>query len=80
MKLSSLYDVIIQLDKLENNKYCLSSVMEISSTKSSSLVMDEVVKYLDGLYVLDLPESFCDGEEVRNDGKSSKTFRSRLKK
>ena len=80
LKLSSLYDVIIQLDKLENNKYCLSSVMEISSTKSSSLVMDEVVKYLDGLYVLDLPESFCDGEEVRNDGKSSKTFRSRLKK
>lgn len=80
LKLSSLYDVIIQLDKFENNKYCLSSVMEISSTKSSSLVMDEVVKYLDGLYVLDLPESFCDGEEVRNDGKSSKTFRSRLKK
>ena len=80
LKLSSLYDVIIQLDKLENNKYCLSSVMEISSTKSSSLVMDEVVKYLDGLYVLDLPERFCDGEEVRNDGKSSKTFRSRLKK
>lgn len=80
LKLSSLYDAVIQLDKLENNKYCVASVMEIHSTKSSSLVMDEVVKYLDGLYVLDLPERFCDGEEVRKVAKSSKTFRSRLKK
>ena len=80
LKMSSLYDAIIQLEKLDDNKYCVSSVMEITSTKSSSLVMDEVVKYLDGLYVLDLPEHFYGGAEAPKDAKSSKTFRSRLKK
>ncbi len=58
LKLSSTYDYLIHLDKYEDSGFRIASIMEITSTKSSSLVTNEVAKFVDGLYVLDLPEDF----------------------
>lgn len=77
---SSIYDCIIQIIRTEDKNYCLQSVMEITSTKSSSLVMNEVVKYLDGAYVQDLPEVSLPEDDAVIESATSKTFRSRLKK
>lgn len=81
MKLSSIYDNIIHVIRSDDKNYCLSSVMEVSSKKTSALVTDEVIKYLDGVYVQDLEESaaFDDGEASENKLYSD-TFLSRLKK
>lgn len=80
LKLSSAYDYIIHIDKLPDSDYRLISVMELISTKSSSLVMNEIVKFIDGVYVLDLPEgAYDDLKTYEQPKKSLKSFRSRLK-
>lgn len=80
LKLSSTYDYIIHIDKLPDVDYRLISVMELTSTKSSSLVMNEIVKFIDGVYVLDLPEAaYDDSKTYEQPKKSLKSFRSRLK-
>lgn len=80
LKLSSTYDYIIHIDKLPDSDYRLISVMELTSTKSSSLVMNEIVKFIDGVYVLDLPQAAYDDLKTYEPPKKSlKSFRSRLK-
>lgn len=79
-KLSSSYDYIVHLAKSDDNSFIIDSIMEITSTKTSSLVLNEVVKSVDGVYALDLPEEILNVE--RNNGDQSsvlKSFRQRLK-
>lgn len=77
-KFASLFDYIIHIEKLSDGTYRLGSMMEITSTKSSSLVLNEILKLEDGCYVLDLPEiPSVKSQETLN--KSQISFRSRLK-
>ena len=79
-RLSSVYDFIIHIDK-SNSSCHISSIMEITSTKSSSLVMNEVVKFVDGGYALDLPDEFLHEPEISEteDIPVPDSFRVRLK-
>lgn len=81
LKLSSIYDNIVHITKCDDKNYCLSSVMEVSSKKTSSLVTDEVIRYLDGVYVQDLGGvgAFDDDEASVNELHSD-TFLERLRK
>lgn len=77
-KFASLFDYIIHIEKLSDGTYRLGSIMEITSTKSSSFVLNEILKLEDGCYVLDLPEvPSVKSQETLS--KSHISFRSRLK-
>ncbi len=81
LKLSSIYDNIVHITKCDDKNYCISSVMEVSSKKTSSLVTDEVIRYLDGVYVLDLGEAAVfDDDEASENELHSDTFLARLKR
>lgn len=76
LKISSIYDYVIYLD----SSLMISSIMEITSSKTSSLILNEVVKLVDGTYVLDLSEEILNNEELSYEPEShQKGFRSRLK-
>ncbi len=76
LKISSVYDYVIYLD----NPFRISSIMEITSSKTSSLILNEVVKLVDGTYVLDLSEEILNNEDLSYESDSPrKGFRSRLK-
>lgn len=77
-KFASLFDYIIHIEKLSDGTYRLGSMMEITSTKSSSLVLNEILKLEDGCYVLDLPEIPSEKSQETS-SKSQISFRSRLK-
>lgn len=79
LKLSQSYDYIIYLDRLHDNSCILSSMMEITSSKTSSLVLNEVVKFVEGMYVLDLPEDIQNINLLNNLENDCSSFRSRLK-
>lgn len=77
-KFASLFDYIIHIERLSDGTYRLGSMMEITSTKSSSLVLNEILKLEDGCYVLDLPD--IPSEKIQEtSSKSQISFRSRLK-
>ena len=83
LKFSSTYDYIIFLDKTSDESYVIESIMEISSTKTSSLVLNEVVKFVDGIYALDFPKELIeapqDTNQIAHCKKDLKSFRERLK-
>ena len=55
-RLASIYNYIIHLDSFGYKSYRISSIMEITSTKTSSLVLNELAKFVEDDYVEDLPE------------------------
>ena len=79
LKLSQSYDYIIYVDRQHDNSYILSSIMEVTSSKTSSLVLNEVVKFVEGMYVLDLPEDIQNINLLNNLENDCSSFRSRLK-
>ena len=83
LKFSSTYDYIIFLYKTSDESYVIESIMEISSTKTSSLVLNEVVKFVDGIYALDFPKELMEAPQDTNQidhcKKDLKSFRERLK-
>ena len=79
LKLSQSYDYIIYVDRQHDNSYILSSIMEVTSSKTSSLVLNEVVKFVEGMYVLDLPEDIQNINLLNNLENDCTSFRSRLK-
>ncbi|MBO5435167.1 Flp pilus assembly complex ATPase component TadA [bacterium] len=84
LKLSAIYDYIIHIENVKGIGFRVDSVMEITSSKAVPLIMNEIVKFVDGVFVLDLPSDFVQ-EPVAQDSqvglplKPSKSFRSRLK-
>lgn len=77
LKLSSQFDYIIHLEKFAGGTPMIESIMEITSTKSSSLVQNEVLKLEGDRYILDLPEI---PKEFSNEITSlSSSFRSRIR-
>lgn len=81
LKASSIYDYIIFLEEDIEKTFVISSILEVSSTKTSALVLNEVVKFVEGLYVLDLPESFQDDyiEACADQTYNQNSFLARLK-
>ncbi len=79
-KLSSIYDYAIHIEKFEDT-YRIASIMEITSTKSSSLVMNELVRFVDGEYFLDLPEAYQQASQISEmeEAPLSDSFHARLK-
>lgn len=79
-KLSKIYDFAIHIEKFEDT-YRIASIMEITSTKSSSLVMNELARFVDGEYFLDLPEAYQQAPVISEmeDAPLSGSFHARLK-
>jgi len=62
LKFSSVYDYAVHIEKVKGIGFRVDSVMEITSTKTNPLVMNEIVKFVDGVFVLDLPPEFSQQE------------------
>ena len=58
LKFSSVYDYAVHIEQVKGVGFRVDSVMEITSTKTVPLVMNEIVKFVDGVFVLDLPEEY----------------------
>lgn len=78
LRLSSQFDYIIHLDKFIDGSTRIASIMEITSTKSSALVQNEILKLEEDRYILDLPEIPANINQEKKDTLSV-SFRSRLK-
>lgn len=82
LKLASTFDYVIYLENLSKDSYRISSIMEITSTKSSSLVLNEVVRFVGDGYVLDFEEDYPYDEGLELDSLEQNAltnFRSRLR-
>ena len=64
LKLSSVYDFAIHIEQIKGVGFRIDSVMEITSTKTAPLVMNEIVKFVEGVFVLDLPEEYSQAFEL----------------
>lgn len=64
LKFSSVYDFAVHVEHVKDAGFRIDSVMEITATKTVPLVMNEIVKFVDGVFVLDLPEEYSQNLEL----------------
>ncbi len=64
LKFSSVYDFAVHIEPVKGGGFRIDSVMEITATKTVPLVMNEIVKFVDGVFVLDLPEEYSQNPEL----------------
>lgn len=82
LRFSSIYDYVIHVENVKDKGFRVDSVMEITSSKTNPLVMNEVVKFVDGVFVLDLPAEFASQKSSfvsHSIERPTKSLRSRLK-
>jgi len=82
LKFASIYDYVIHVENVKGIGFRVDSVMEVVSTKNNPLVMNEIVKFVDGLFVLDLPAEFVSQKSSASSAvvsRPAKSLRARLK-
>ena len=82
-RFAGIYDYVIHVENVKGIGFRVDSVMEVTSSKTTALVMNEIVKFVDGVFVLDLPEEFVAREHEYQVSsvpvRPARSFRARLK-
>ena len=79
LRFSSIYDYLIYLEPVDGGGYLIDSIMKIDSTKTSSLIMNEFVKFVDGDYVVDIEDDEDLTIQTTLSAPEVRSFRARLK-